>query len=86
MKIEESKKEYALNLIRSLAAIESAIEPYKEQKRELRKEFIEKGYLDKDEIWAITKAYRMHCDGKNVEQFNDFFDMIAHERDAGKLP
>jgi hypothetical protein len=32
----EEKKRYVLEYIRSLVAIEEAMEPYKEQKRELR--------------------------------------------------
>lgn len=86
MKIDQSKKEYVLNFLKSLLAIEGAIEPFQEQKRELRKEFIDKGYLSKDELWAITKAYRMHCDGKDVQQFNDIFELISSERESGKLP
>ena len=37
------KKQYVKEYIRSLAAIEECIEPYQEQKRELRTEFRENG-------------------------------------------
>ena len=39
----EERKRYVKEYIRSLAAIEECIEPYKEQKRELRSEFRENG-------------------------------------------
>ena len=42
----EEKKRYVLEYIRSLVAIEEAMEPYKEQKRELRTEFREQGWLN----------------------------------------
>jgi len=52
----EEKKRYVLEYIRSLVAIEEAIEPYKEQKRELRTEYREQGWLNTDEIRAAVKA------------------------------
>ena len=39
----EERKRYVKEYIRSLVAIEECIEPYKEQKRELRSEFRENG-------------------------------------------
>ena len=42
---QEEKKRYVLEYIRSLVAIEEAIEPYSEQKRELRIEYREQGWL-----------------------------------------
>jgi superfamily I DNA and/or RNA helicase len=42
----EERKRYVKEYIRSLKAIEDCIEPYKEQKRELRSEFRENGWLN----------------------------------------
>ena len=42
----KEKKRYVKEYIRSLKAIEDAIEPFKEQKRELRVEFRERGWLN----------------------------------------
>ena len=44
--MSEEKQEYIKQYIRSLGAIEDAMEPYKEQKRELRQEFKDNGWLD----------------------------------------
>ena len=55
----EERKRYVKEYIRSLSAIEEQIEPYKEQKRELRSEFRENGWLNTDEIRAAVKAYRL---------------------------
>ena len=54
--MSEEKQEYIKQYIRSLGAIEDAMEPYKEQKRELRQEFKDNGWLDADEIRAAVKA------------------------------
>ena len=40
---QTERERYVLEYIRSLNAIEEAMEPYKEQKRELRKEFRDNG-------------------------------------------
>jgi len=55
----DEKQEKMLDFIRSFRALEEAMEPYKEQKRELRKDFKDQGWLTKDEISMTTKAYRM---------------------------
>ena len=36
--------------IQSLAAIEDCMKPYREQRKDLRKNFIENSWLDKDQI------------------------------------
>ena len=54
-----------------------AIAPYAEQKRELRKEFKEQGWLSKDEISMTVKAYRMMKNEVDMEQFMEVYDSIA---------
>ena len=43
--ITEEKKKHVVRLIKSFKAIDSAILPYQEQRKELRKEFIENDWL-----------------------------------------
>ena len=76
---QEEKKRYVLEYIRSLVAIEEAIEPYKEQKRELRTEFREQGWLNTDEIRAAVKAYRLFKGKINIEDVYDNFKMLSGE-------
>ena len=47
---DKQKQQYVKEYIRSLKAIEDAMEPYKEQRRELRSEFKENGWLNTDTI------------------------------------
>tara|TARA_E500000331_G_C17065115_1_gene630004 strand:+ start:312 stop:623 length:312 start_codon:yes stop_codon:yes gene_type:complete len=56
---QEKKQEKMIEYIRSLRALEDAMEPYKEQKRELKAEFKEQGWLTAEEISLTVKAYRM---------------------------
>jgi hypothetical protein len=76
---QEEKKRYVLEYIRSLVAIEEAIEPYKEQKRELRTEYREQGWLNTDEIRAAVKAYRLFKGKVDIEDVYDNFKMLSGE-------
>ena len=75
------KKQYVKEYIRSLAAIEGCIEPYQEQKRELRSEFRENGWLNTDEIRAAVKAYRLFKGKFNIDEVVENFEMISGEVD-----
>ena len=73
----EEKKRYVLEYIRSLVAIEEAMEPYKEQRRELRTEFREQGWLNTDEIRAAVKAYRLFKGKVNIDDVYDNYKAIS---------
>ena len=74
----DEKQEKMLDYVRSLRALEDAMEPYKEQKRELRKDFKDQGWLTRDEISMTTKAYRM-MSTKNfdIDEFTKIFDTLT---------
>ena len=55
----DNTDEKMIEFIRILKSIEDDMEPYKEAKRELRKDFIAQGWLSREEISVITRAYRM---------------------------
>ena len=75
----EEKKRYVLEYIRSLVAIEEAMEPYKDQKRELRTEYREQGWLNTDEIRAAVKAYRLFKGKVNIDDVYDNYKAISGE-------
>jgi hypothetical protein len=77
----EQKKQYVKEYIRSLSAIEECIEPYQEQKRDLRSEFRENGWLNTDEIRAAVKAYRLFKGKYNIDEVVDNFTIISGEID-----
>ena len=56
---EKSTEQHMVEYIESLQALEEAMEPFKEQKRELRDNYKENGWLSKDEISLAVKAYRL---------------------------
>jgi len=73
----EQKQQYVKEYIRSLKAIEDCIEPYQEQKRELRSEFRNNGWLNTDEIRAAVKAYRLYKGKVNIDEVVENFGIIS---------
>ena len=71
------RKRYVKEYIRSMVAIEEAMEPYKEQKRDLRAEYKENGWLNTDEIRAAVKAYRLFKDNVNIDEVVENFEMFS---------
>jgi len=76
---EVSKDEYVINYLKGLVALEEAMEPYKEQKRELRAEYIENNWLTKDDIWAAVKAFRLYKATADMDDLNDMFELIEKQ-------
>ena len=75
--VRDEKTEKMIEYIKSLKAIEDAIEPYAEQKRELRKDFKEQGWLTKEEISMTVKAYRMMKKDVDIDQFVSIFESLS---------
>ena len=71
---EEKKQEKMVEYIRSLRAIEDAMEPFKEQKRELKADFKENGWLTGEEISLTVKAYRMMKAEVDMDQFLSIYE------------
>ncbi len=75
--VRDEKTEKMIEYIRSLNAIEEAMEPYKEQKRELRKEYKEQEWLSKEEISMAVKAYRMMKSEVDIDQFTKVYNTLS---------
>ena len=71
---QEKKQEKMIEYIRSVRAIEDAMEPFKEQKRELKAEFKEQGWLTGEEISLTVKAYRMMTADVDMDQFLSIYE------------
>ena len=69
----KSKEEHIADYIESLVAIEEAMEPYKEQKRDLKKEYIEKQWLSKEDISLSVRALRLLKEDIDIPQLMDMY-------------
>ena len=72
-----NKESRITDYVKSLAAIEEAMEPYKEQKRALKTNYVENGWLEKDEISVAVKAYRLMKSDVDIEQLLDFYERVT---------
>ena len=64
----------------SLKALEDEMEPYKEQKRELKGNYVENGWLTKQDISLAVKAYRL---AKSETDMSELIDMVQALRNQG---
>lgn len=71
---EKTTQEHQAEYLESLKAIEDAIAPYQEQKRDLKTEYVENGWLTKEEISLTVKAYRLVKN--NLEDLDELLDMV----------
>tara|TARA_R100000388_G_C7166576_1_gene121817 strand:- start:93 stop:395 length:303 start_codon:yes stop_codon:yes gene_type:complete len=77
----KSKEEHIADYIESLVAIEEAMEPYKQQKRDLKKDYLEKQWLTKEDISLSVRALRLLKDDIDIPQLMDAY--IALKRKHG---
>ena len=56
------------------------MEPYKEQKRELRKEYDDNGWLNKDEQRMVTRAYRLLKDDVDIGALIDIYESLKEKK------
>ena len=73
---DKDKETHMKEYITSIKALEDAMEPFKEQKRELRKEYDDNGWLNKDEQRMVVRAYRLLKDDVDIGELIDMYDAL----------
>ena len=74
-----AKEQKMVEYVRSLKALEDAMEPYKEQKRELKQNYVENGWLTKSEISLAVKAYRLAKDDTDMSALIDMVETLKNK-------
>lgn len=69
-------EEHLSNFVKEFAAIEDAMEPFKEQRRDLRESYSDNGWLSKEEMRLAVKAYRLVKSDTDMEQLTDYFNKL----------
>ena len=72
----KDKEAHIKEYITSVKALEDAMEPYKDQKRELRKEYADNGWLNSDEQRMVVRAYRLLKDEVDIGELIDIYDAL----------
>ena len=77
--ITEEKKKHVINLIKSYRAIDGAIQPYQDQRKELRTEYIENQWLTNNEISLVKKAYNAVKTKVDMDDLSSFMEIVKSE-------
>mgnify|MGYP003627083531 FL=1 len=77
--ITEEKKKHVINLIKSYRAIDGAIQPYQDQRKELRTEYMENQWLSNNEISLVKKAYNAVKTKVDLDDLSSFMDIVKSE-------
>lgn len=78
--LAQKKEERIVDYIKSIKELEDAMEPYKEQKRDLKKNYVENGWLSKEEISTAIKAFRLMKGDVDLDQMRDFFNLYERTK------
>jgi len=74
--LDKTKEEYVVDFIKAFDENERAMEPFKEHRRDLRKNYVENGWLTKDEMKQAVRAYRMLQKDEDFSTLQDIYDRL----------
>ena len=72
----DNRQQKMAEYIQSIAAIEDCMKPYREQRKELRRNFLENRWLSKDDISMAMKAFRMWEQQIDLDNFTKVFEAV----------
>ena len=75
----KSTEEHMADYIESMKALEDVMEPFKEQKRDLKANYVENGWLTKQEISLAVKAYRLAKDDTDMSVLIDMVEALKEK-------
>ena len=79
-----SKEEHLSNYIKTFVAIEDAMEPFKEQRKDLRESYAENSWLSKEKMRLAVKAYRLYESETDMEVLTDYVNKC--QRAVRRMP
>lgn len=78
-----TKGELIVSFIKSMVSIDEAIEPYKEQRKDLKKEYKDNDWLNALEQKRALKAYRLLKDKENLDALIQYCQEIQSQTGLG---
>jgi len=82
MSAELTKEDYIVNYIKSLATIEEAMVPYRDQRKDLRKSYVDNGWLEKEDIKVAVRAYRLMKQDVDFDELRATYRTIKQQKNA----
>ena len=74
---DKTKQDYTGNFIRALAEVEAEMLPYQEQRKDLKKSYVQNGWLTKEELSSAIRAYRMLKNDEDIETLLDMYEKVS---------
>lgn len=72
-----TKEDLIVRYAKALDEVDRAMEPFREHKKELKASYLENGWLTKDEMSMILKAYRMMKKEEDLGEIQHYVDLIS---------
>lgn len=74
---DKTKQEYVVEFIKAFDANEQAMEPFKDHRRDMRKNYVDNGWLSKEEIRYAIRAYRMISKDENFDELHTIYEKLV---------
>ena len=82
MSSEPTKEDYIVNYIKSLATLEEAMLPFREQRKDLRKSYVDNGWLEKEDIKLAVRAYRLMKQDVDFDELRQTYRAIKLQKNV----
>lgn len=79
-KDEKTKEDRVRDFVKSLVALEQAIQPFKDQKTDLKKSYVANNWLSKDDIKMALKAYRLMKDETDMTELDSMYKKVTGKK------
>jgi hypothetical protein len=74
---EDAKAKHIGEFAKSFVAVEECIQPYKEQLKDLKQNYVSNAWLSKQDISMVIRALRMMKNDVDLEQLGDFVETVS---------
>ncbi len=82
MSAEPTKEDYIVSYIKSLATLEEAMLPFREQRKDLRKSYVDNGWLEKEDIKLAIRAYRLMKQDVDFDELRQTYRAIKQQKNT----
>lgn len=73
----KSREEHIKDFVRAMAAVDQAMQPFKDQKSDLKKNYVENQWLSREDMKYVSKAYNFAKRGDfDIDKFVEAFNKV----------
>ncbi len=72
-----TKEQLIVRYAKALDEVDRAMEPFREHKKELKASYLENGWLTKDEMSMVLKAYRLMKKEEDLGEIQHYVDLLS---------